>query len=292
MERELWKVLYILARQLDNPWGSWRYSTADVLAVYFWAVLHDRPTRWAADPDHWPEDLRPAMMPPQATLSRRLRRPGIVILMTQIEQHLLAILAITGCWVQQIDGKGLTVSKISKDPDAAFGPAAGGQQKGYKLYAVWSTGPMPIAWGLAAMNVSEKHMARGLIPDLPGGGYLLGDTMYDANPLYELAEEAGFQLVAKKTPSRGKGGAGHRRQAAGRLRSIELLNTPFGRALFNQRRAIECRFGTLTGFGGGLAPLPAWVRRFHRVRDWVHAKIITAGVRWLLLHEPTKLAFA
>lgn len=292
MERELWKVLYLLARRLDKPWGRWRYSTADVLAVYFWAVVHDRPTSWAACPANWPEDVRPGIIPPQSILSRRLRQSAIVILMTEIEQQLLTILAIAGCWVQRIDGKGLTISKVSKDPDAGYGHAAGGQHKGYKLHAVWTTGPMPIAWGLAPMNVSEKRMARGLIPSLPGGGYLLGDTQFDANPLYDLAEEAGFQLVAKKTPSRGKNGTGHRRQAAGRLRAIELLKTSFGRALYNQRRAIECRFGTLTSFGGGLAPLPAWVRRFHRVRDWVQAKIITAGARWLLLHEPTKLAFA
>ena len=44
MERELWRSLYLLARKLGNPWGSWRYSTAEVLGVYFWAVVHDRPT--------------------------------------------------------------------------------------------------------------------------------------------------------------------------------------------------------------------------------------------------------
>jgi hypothetical protein len=292
MERELWKVLYLLSRQLDTPWGSWRYSTADVLAVYFWAVVHDRPTSWAANPMHWPEDLRPAMMPPQSTLSRRLRRPMTVELMTKVEQHLVTILSLAGRLVQRIDGKALAISNVSKDPDSGYGPGAGGKQKGYKLHAVWTTGPMPIAWGLAPMNVSEKHMARGLISSLPGGGYLLGDPQYDANPLYDLAEAAGFQLVTQKTPSRGKGGLGHRRQAAGRLRSMELLKTRFGRALYNQRRAIESRFGTLTSTGGGLGPLPAWVRRFPRVRHWVQAKIITAGVRWLLLHEPTTLALA
>ena len=59
MERELWRILYRLARELDKPWGEWRYATADVIAAYFWAVVHDRPTRWAVDPRHWPDDLRP-----------------------------------------------------------------------------------------------------------------------------------------------------------------------------------------------------------------------------------------
>ena len=91
MERELWKSLYMLAQLLDNPWGNWRYSTSDVLAVYFWAVIHDRPTSWATDPRHWPDDLQPTLMPPQSTLSRRLRRPQTVILMTAVEQHLLTL---------------------------------------------------------------------------------------------------------------------------------------------------------------------------------------------------------
>jgi hypothetical protein len=290
MERELWKALYVLTKQLDTGRGSWLYSSTDVLGAYFWAVVHDRPTRWAADPKNWPDELRPGLLPPQYTLSRRLRRPKIVQLMTEVEQHLVTVLALGRYLVQRIDGKPLAVSAVSRDPDTGYGRGAGASQKGYKLHAVWTTGPMPIAWGLAPMNVSEKTMARHLIPSLPGGGYLLADSQYDVNDLYDLAAEAGFQLMAKKTKDRGRGGLGHRRQSPGRLRSIELRNTAFGRALYNQRATIEGRFGTLTSFGGGLGPLPAWVRRFTRVRNWVQAKILVAGVRWLFLHEPQKLA--
>ena len=142
------------------------------------------------------------------------------------------------------------------------------------------------------MNVSEKTMARHLIPTLPGGGYLLADAQYDANPLYDLAAETGFQFVAKKIRDRGRGGLGHRRQSMGRLRSRELLATVFGRALFNQRNTIECRFGVWVSFGGGLGPLPAWVRRFSRVRNWVQAKIIVAGARWLFFQHKHELAHA
>jgi hypothetical protein len=292
MERELWKILYLLVRKFDSGWGNWRYSTADILAAYFWAVVHDRPTSWAADPRQWPDDLRPTLLPPQSTLSRQLRHWRTVELMTTVEQHLTALLALAGYLVKRIDGKPLPVSAVSKDPDAGYGRGAGAKQKGYKLHAIWSVGPMPIAWALTAMNTSEKVMARHLIPTLSGGGYLAADSQYDVNYLYDQAAESGFQLVAKKTKDRGRGGLGHRRQSPGRLRSIELLNTPFGRALLNQRNAIESRFGTLTSTGGGLGPLPAWVRRFTRVRNWVQAKIIAAGVRWLILREPKKLAFA
>lgn len=289
MERELWSSLYLLARKLGKPWGSWRYSTVEVLGVYFWAVVHDRPTSWAIDPNEWPDDLRPEWLPSQSTMSRRLRKPETVELMTAIEQQLVTLLALGQYLVHIVDGKALAISAVSKDPDSGYGRGAGAQQKGYKLHAIWSGGPIPPAWALAPMNTSEKTMARHLIPTLVGGGYLLGDVQYDVGKLYELATEAGFQLVAPKTKGRG---LGHRRQAPGRLRSIELLQTEFGHALCHQRSAIECRFGTFTALGGGLGPLPAWVRRFNRVRNWVQAKIIAIGVRWLLLHEPNKLALA
>ena len=151
---------------------------------------------------------------------------------------------------------------------------------------------MPTAWGLAPMNVSEKRMARHLIADLPGGGYLLGDSQYDANPLYELSAAAGFQLVTRKVKDRGRGGLGHRRQSPRRLRSIELGEASFGRDLHRQRNAIEARFGTLVCTGGELGPLPAWVRRFHRVRHWVQAKILAHALRWIILHQKNMLAFA
>jgi hypothetical protein len=290
MERELWKALYALAVELDKPWGHWRYSTAEVLAVYFWAAVHDRPTHWATDPHHWSEDLRPSWLPSQSTMSRRLRRPSAVELMTAVEQQLVALLGLGRCLVHIIDGKALGISAVSKDPDAGYGRGAGAWQKGYKFHAIWGGGPMPVAWTLAPINASEKTVARGLIESLPGGGYLVADSQYDVGYLYDLAAQEGFQLVAKKTPSRGKGRLGHRLQSSARLRSIELMATSFGRALYRQRNAIECRFGTMTCTGGGLSPLPAWVRRFHRVRHWIQAKLILAGLRWLKNQRPQKLA--
>jgi hypothetical protein len=292
MERELWTILYRLTRELDKPWGEWRYATADVLAAYFWAVVHDRPTRWAADPRHWPNDLRPVLLPPQSTICRRLRRPRTVELMTAVEERLLALIVVGRWLVQIIDGKPLAVSGVSEDSDAGYGRGAGGNQKGYKLHTVWGGGPMPIAWGLAPMNVSEKTMARHLIPTLPGGGYLLADSQYDANPLYDMAAETGLQLVAKKIKDRGRGGLAHRCQSTGRLRSIELLATAFGAVLWDQRNAIERYFGAWVSSGGGLGPLPAWVRHFGRVRNWIQAKILVAGARQLLFREPHKLALA
>jgi hypothetical protein len=292
MERELWQALYLLAANLDKRWGHWKYSTAEIVAVYFWAVVHDRPTSWAAHPDEWPDDLRPEPLPPQSTLSRRLKKADAVELMTTVEQRLIVLIGLGKHWIHVIDGKTIAVSPISQDPDAACGRGAGAWQKGYKVHAVWNGGPMFITWALAALNVSEKTVGRQLFRSLLGGGYILGDTQYDVGYLYDDAEKEGFQLVAKKTPGRGRNGLGHRRQSPGRLRSIELLTTQFGVELYRQRNAIERQFGFLASTGGSLGPLPAWVRRFHRVRHWVQAKLILSGLRWIRNNQPRMLAFA
>ena len=57
-------------------------------------------------------------------------------------------------------------------------------------------------------------------------------------------------------------------------RSIELLRQEFGQALYAFREQVERNFGWLTNHAAGLAPLPNWVRRIHRVRLWVQAKLI------------------
>jgi hypothetical protein len=285
MERELWTLLYEMAWRLDKHWGHWKYATADIVVVYLWCVLHDRPMAWGIDQVNWPDDLCPASLPTQSTLSRRMRRPDTLRLLVEIEQTWVALAGVRQLLIRMIDGKPLGVSGVSKDADARYGRGAGGMQKGYKFYAVWATGPLPLAWALAPMSYSERTMARRLIPTLPGSGYLLGDSEYDSNELYELAAAADHQLLARKRQKHC--GLGHRRQSPHRLRSIELLKHTFGKTLYRFRRQIERDFGNLVSFGGGLASLPAWVRRFPRVRNWVHAKLLINAARWFYNHPNT-----
>lgn len=289
MERELWNLLYAIAMRLDKDGGEWKFSNGDILTVYFWSVVNDRPMCWGVVKANWPEDLRPACLPSQSTLSRRMRSSNCQQLMTQMETAWLALVVTSVFSVRIIDAKPITVSGVTKDGDARHGRGAGGMQNGYKLFAVWSDGPLPTAWALAGMNKSEKTMARELIPDLPGGGYLLGDPEYDSNALFDLAYQAGYQLV---TPKRQKHrGVGHRPQSPYRLRSIELMKHQFGKSLYRFRRQIERNFGNLTNFGGGLSGLPAWVRRFPRVRNWIHAKLLINAARWFKNHpDPIALA--
>ena len=282
MERELWKLLYVIAFRLDKPWGRWKYSTADIVVVYFWCVVNDRPMRWGVEKANWPNDLCPRLLPSQANFSRRMRRADTQQLMTEIEETWLALTAAKSLLIRIIDGKPLPVSGVSKDIDAGYGRGAGGMQRGYKLHVVWSDGPLPLAWGLTPMNFSENTMARILIPTLPGTGYLLGDTAFDSNALFDLSHQQDHELV---TAQRCKGkGLGHRKQSPYRLRSIELMRHKFGRQLYRFRRQIEREFGNLTSFGGGMTCLPAWVRRLTRVRNWVHAKFLVNAARWFRNH--------
>jgi hypothetical protein len=127
------------------------------------------------------------------------------------------------------------------------------------------------------MKTSEENMAAEMLTDLKGrGGYVLGDKLYDSNRLYDIAASVGHQLVAAK---RCGAGLGHRRHSSSRLRSLELLKSKFGHELYELHRRIERAFGNLTNFGGGLAPLPSWVRRLSRVRQWVHAKLIINAIQ-------------
>ena len=146
------------------------------------------------------------------------------------------------------------------------------------------------------MNVSEPAVARRLVRRLGAGGgagYLLADSGYDSNPLHDLAASCGLQLVApRKRPGTP---LGHRRHSPHRLHAVDLLERggAFGRALLHERDRVERRLGNLCSFGGGLAPLPAWVRRHRRVRAWVQATLLVNAARIVLnarLRRPKRRA--
>lgn len=276
MEREHWKQLYALAERLGKTLQDrGRYTTAFIVGVLLWAVIHDRPISWACKRENWPEDLRPRRLPSQSTMSRRLGCGSTT--------ELLAAMTATfqdppeENAVEIIDAKPLPVGGYSKDPDVRWGRAAGGFWKGYKFFAVWGQGAMPRAWKIAAMSVSEKRVGRELIRQLRGRGRLLGDSQYDVSYLYDLAAKHGYQLLA---PREHPGTSlGHHYQSPHRIQSIQIMEGPQGRDVLNHRKAIERTFGNWTSFGGGLSPLPAWVRRPHRVELWTHAKLLVNAAR-------------
>jgi len=290
MERELWLRIRALATEvcesIEHP--CVQFSDRWIVLVYAWAVIHDRPTYWACQLTNWPVDLRPARLPSQPTMSRRLRTGhvqwALAVMMDQLGDEPPpgddgggSSTSSGQGLVKSIDGKPLPVGGFSKDHDARRGHGAGQKFRGYKLHALWGLGPVPIAWDVCSAERSEPVEAQRLVPCLRDYGYVLGDAAYDSNALYDLAIEAGHQLIApKKRPG---SGLGHGPQSEHRLHGLALLETPLGQRLYAKRSEIERRFGNLTSFGGGLSGLPAWVRGIRRVGMWVEMKLILNGLR-------------
>jgi len=297
MEDELFKAVYrlILKEASKRPRKPRvKYTDAWVLAVFFWAVLHDRPVCWACDKDNWPQQQCWCDLPGEACMSERLRTLSVVQLLAAVLDGLASLVPPQDTLVRAVDGKPLPVGGYSKDRDARWGKStADGWEKGYKMFDVWGRGVVPDCWTLGPMDEPEPQVARQrLVPVLAAtgaSGYLLGDALFDSNPLHEACCSRGIQLVA---PRRKPGtGLGHRDHSPSRLRAIELLESPppgelpaagrapFARELYAMRSDIERRLGNLCCFGGGLAPLPAWVRTPHRVARWVAAKLVINGLR-------------
>ena len=179
-----------------------------------------------------------------------------------------------------IDGKPLPVASHSTDPDADFGRGAGCVQNGYKLHTLWHDGHVLPVWDLRPMSIAESVVARRLVAQLPdgGGGYVLGDSAFDTNDLHARCAARGRQLLAPRKRRRAKG-LGHRHHHPHRLHAMEMLARASGTQLYKLRGDVERRLGNLVSFGGGLSPLPAWVRRLPRVRLWVEGKLFINAIR-------------
>lgn len=289
MERERFRVMKGLLRRLGRRRRSRKqqYTDGTILEVYLWAVVNDRPTVWACSLRNWAPGLRRGPLPSQSVMSRRLRTPGVERLLRRLEDAVLRRGRATPL-VCMVDGKPLPIANHSHDRQAGYGRAVGGKAKGYKLNALIDAAGTVWAWRVAPMNGDERTIARRLLRDLPGEGYLLADANYDSNQLFALAAGHGVQAVVPRRYGPDKG-LGHRVYHPARLRSRDLLEngvSSFGVELHGLRRAIERFFGTLVCTGGGLSCLPAWVRTHRRVRQWVCAKLIYNQIRADLRARP------
>jgi hypothetical protein len=261
MERELWPPLYRLLRAAakDLRQKYVHYPPWVLVAVMLWAALHDRPVGWACQSRHGSTTtLRPGRLPSPATMGRRLDGVAVGLFRRALEDRLRrggppALAAL-------VDGKPLPIGGCGRDPDVRVGRGAGGVAKGYKLHAVWSTRPVPEAWEVTPMNANEKAEAAALAGRLEYGGCLLGDGSYDASYLHDAAMARGYQLVTP-LPAGANPGCGKRYQSPHRLRSIAIMQSDFGKALYKARAAIERSFGQASCFAGGAEPAARLVAR-------------------------------
>lgn len=282
MERERFLILRAALRRLGQRRSDGRqtYTDAAILAVYLWAVVNDRPTSWASEPSNWPRGLRRGRLPSQSCVSRRLRSEAVQRLLLRLERHLAGPAGPPSLLVV-VDGKALVIPMHSRDRDSGKGRGIGSMARGYKIHAMIDAGGRPVGWKLTALNEDERLVARELIAGMPQAAYIVGDKLYDTNPLHEAAAARGMQLIAQRRYGAHRG-LGHIPQHPGRLRCKQLMEenlSDFGREMLRRRRVIERYFAWLTNFAGGLNGLHPWVRRRHRVEMWVRAKIAIAYIK-------------
>lgn len=291
MEEKRWKEVRTIIRQLARRKSSREvFGDADIAEVFYWSVVHDRPQGWASFRESWPIHLRRGRrLPSQGTLSRRIATRRIVELFSRIEVHAFgADPPAKRPLLYYLDGKPLTISRISKDRQSGCGWGVGGMAKGYKIHVLLGGNRSIASWRLSPLSTSEKIMARRMIKATPLQGYVVADGNYDDRHLHDqcLARKE-LQLVAPRS-KRGVG-FGHRQKNQARMRCIHLLEisrSGFGRQLLKMRNDIERWFGWLVSHGGGLPALPPWVRTYRRVHRWLSAKLVLMSLKYARL-KPT-----
>jgi hypothetical protein len=277
MEHQLWLSIVAVLATFNKSRKPTRFdfSDEDIVKVHYWSVLHDRSMSWACNPKHWPLYHRRQALPSPSTMSRRLRTPSVRTLLNALEQRVVAPSQPGLFWI--IDGKPLPISGCSKDRQAGYGRAANCKAKGYKIHAIVDAEGAIALWRVAPMNKDERVMAARLLRTAPIQGYVVGDANYDSNKVHRVcAARDQLHLVTRRRYGANHG-TGHRKQTAGRLRSIQLTENPypaFADQLLRDRADIERRFAHATNWGGGLTCLPPWVRTHRRVHRWVQAKLV------------------
>ena len=285
MDKKVWsiitKVIVSVNRSLEQTGRRPRYSDVLIMRMYLWAVWHDRPMFWACDRRNYDTLFRPRVLPSVSQFSRRLKTERIEKMIQAVHERLTQTPTLS--MLSFFDGKALPLSKHSRDKEAKKGYADGTFRKGYKLHA-WAThdGRIP-RFQVLPMNCGEPNTARELTDLIPPGSLVLADANYDSGKLYQAVDDRHSQLL---TPLKGMAeSAGQLRRMPIARRRAMMLWRRFAqqcKELLKQRYDIERIFSAVSCFGGGLSPLPAWVRRLSRVRRWVSAKLIIYHARLIL----------
>lgn len=283
MSSHVWRLVYRslrrVNRRIPKEGRLCRYDDMIIVGMFLWATFHDRPLCWAADRSNYSSLFRPRKLPSRSQFGRRIRTTRCQKLIDALNRELSMLEGIPNLFV--MDSRPLRLGSYSRDPDARRGRAGGGFAKGYRLHALATKQGQIVAWRLAPMDRNDRSVARELIEEACPQGIVLADGNYDSGTLYDLVQEHGAQLL---TPLPANAGRGHRRQSPARLSAVRMWKNGV-ETLYRERIEIERIFSRQSSFGGGLAPLPAWVRRRVRVWRWVAAKLILYHARLALRRE-------
>jgi hypothetical protein len=315
MDRDVWMlVTQAIGRATRSAKSSVlhpRFADSLIVAMYFWTVWHDRPLCWASDRSHYGSLFRPRKLPSVSQFTRRVKTGSVRIALQAVHDDLAR--TDLSSPVAYLDGKALAVSPVSKDRDAKRGRVSGGFARGYKLHAYVSEDGRIALWSVMPLNVAEQSVAAALMAHAAENAphllapLTMADSNYDSAALHKLlahaagtaADDGRLELLTPlKGQKRVKGGVHHpvtlRQMGPARRQLAETWKADPGlcRHVLRDRDDIERTFGILTCTGGGLGPLPAWVRTLERVRRWVGAKIALYHARLQVRQRQVEIAVA
>jgi Transposase DDE domain len=280
-QNQCWRIVYQAigrATRTVRPDRRQTYSDRLIVAMYFWAVLHDRAMRWACDRINYHGLFRPRHLPSVSQFHRRVKSPRVQQILQQVHDELAGVDAPTATLV--VDGKSLPINPVSRDPDARWGHTFGRQQLGvgYKLHAYVTEDQRILCWCVRPLNEYEATIATLMLDHLPpatGRTLILGDANYDTHDFYKAVSQRGAKLLTGLRREPAKHPVTLRQMGKDRREALRLheQNKPLVRMAMRNRPVVERTFANATNYGGGLGPLPAFVRRLPRVRRWVGAKI-------------------
>ena len=278
MSSHEWKVVYQtivrMNRTVPKMGRKCQFPDTLIVAMYIWSVAHDRPRCWAADRGNYHGPFRPRRLPSRSQFCRRLNSPRGVALLEAVWRAMAE--GDDTPTFNLLDGRALPVGPYSQDVDAGRGYFGGHFAKGYKLHAIARIDGKITAWRVTPLNVSEKTVADELIVEAQPKGWLLADGNYDVGRLYDLACTHGSLMF---TPLPDNVGGGHRPQSRLRLLAARIWKIKGAKELYKKRTTIERLFSQQSCYGGGLGPLPTWVRGLDRVTRWVGTKLMFYHVR-------------
>ena len=296
MDREIWGIVMATIKRAcraverDRRGRTPRYPNWLIVAMYVWAVWHDRTLSWACDRSHYTGLFRPrGRLPSVSQFTRRVKSDVCDAVLRRVHDELAGRGLLTDAGY--LDGKALPVSPVSKDRQATRGKVCGGFAKGYKLHAFVTERRRIAVWSVTGLNVAEQSVAAELLPHvaprLTPDAVLMLDGNYDSAPLHkDVAEPLGVCLLHPLKGQQRVGAGGHhpvtlRQMGESRRELVRCWDERPGLAglVLKARDEIERVFGVLTCTAGGLAGLPAWVRTLPRVRRWVGVKIILYNAR-------------
>lgn len=291
MDECVWKVIRVAirsaGRSIPRTGRRPHYGDELILKMFFWSVAHDRPLCWACRRNSYSRIMRPRAIPSVSQFCKRLKSPRIEAIIRRVHELLAGLdepIALA-----YIDGKALPISESSKDPDARSGRGNGRFSLGYKLHALGDSYGRIRALVIRPLNEGESPIAREhLVKHISPGALVLADGNYDGRELYTQVGEQGACLLTPQKKNK-RTDAALRKTSPERRAAIEFWRDEpkLAWTIYGWRSGIERIFSALSCYGGGLGPLPAWVRRLERVDRWVTAKVALYNARVLLRMDPS-----